>query len=274
METNVHYAAVGAFVLALIAAVVMGIIWLSSGFSFQTYSIYELHMQESVTGLNIDSPVEFNGVIVGSVKSIDLDHTNPQMVEVLLNVKSVTPITMGTIATLQTRGITGVTYIALKDKSENLVPLRKKPGELYPVIKTGPSIFTRLDTALSQLSDNLREVTISIRDLLSKENQQHIREILANIQHVTGTLADNNERMNTIIINTEKASQQFIPLINSTTSALHMFQAQTLPATYQLVTNLDNITRSLSEVSAELRQNPSVLIRGIERQPTGPGEAR
>lgn len=274
METNIHYAAVGAFMLALIAALTIAIIWLSSGFSFQAYSIYQINMQESVTGLNIDSPVEFNGVVVGSVKSIDLDHTNPQLVEVLLNIKSLTPITQGTIAVLQTRGVTGVTFIALKDKSENLIPLKAKKGDLYPIITTGPSIFMRLDTALSQLSDNLKEVTISIRELLSKDNQRNIREILLNVQHVTGTLADNNERMNRIILNTEKATQQFMPLIRTTSDALRMFQTQTLPATYQLVTNLDTITRSLTEVSAELRENPSMLIRGVERQPNGPGEKR
>lgn len=246
METNVHYAAVGAFVIALIAATVMGIIWLSSGFSFQTYTIYQVYMSESVSGLSIDSPVEFNGVNVGNVKSVDLDHTNPQMVEVLLNVKSNTPITLGTIATLQTRGVTGVTYIALKDKSENLVPLRAAKGERYPVIKTAPSIFLRLDTMLSRLSDNLHDVTVSIQELLSKENQQNIRETLSNMQRVTAT----------------------------TSSVMRTFQSQTLPATYQMLNNLDNITRSLTEVSNELKQNPSVLIRGVHRQPTGPGEAQ
>lgn len=272
METNINYAAVGAFVICLITAAVMAIIWLSSGFSVQHYTVYKIYMQESVSGLNIDSPVEFNGVDVGSVKSIDLDDHNPQLVALLLNVKSTTPVTQGTIATLQSRGVTGTTFIALKDKSQDVTPIKLIPGENYPVIKTGPSLFTRLDTALSQLSDNLREVTISIRSLLNKENQQNIKEILLNIQKVTGSLAANNERMDRILVNTERASRDFIPLMKTTTNAMHMFEMQTLPATYQLITNLDNITRSLVEVAGELKQNPSVLIRGVQRQSNGPGE--
>jgi phospholipid/cholesterol/gamma-HCH transport system substrate-binding protein len=272
METNINYAAVGGFVICLVTAMVMAIIWLSSGFSIQHYTTYKVYMQESVSGLNIDSPVEFNGVDVGSVKSIDLDDHNPQLVALLLNVKSTTPVTQGTIATLQTRGVTGTTFIALKDKSENLTPIPILSGEDFPVIKTGPSLFMRLDTALSQLSDNLREVTVSIRSLLDKENQQNIKEILLNIQKVTGSLAANNERMDRILANTEKASRDFIPLVKTTANAMHMFEMQTLPATYQLVSNLDSITRSLVEVSAELRQNPSILIRGVQRQSNGPGE--
>lgn len=274
METNINYAAVGAFVIILITALVMGIIWLSSGFSFGQHSFYMVYMQESVSGLNIDSPVEFNGVAVGSVKRVDIDKSNPQIVQLLLDVKSTTPITQGTIATLQTRGLTGITFIALKDKSENLTPLVTEKGEDYPVIKTGPSLFLRLDTALSSLSDNLRDVTISIRELLDKQNQQSIRSILLNIRDVTNGLAENNKKMQTIIINTERASAQFTPLMHSTTNAMRMFELQTLPATYQLMTNLDRMTRSLIDVAADMRQNPSVLLRGTQRQPIGPGETQ
>lgn len=272
METNVNYAMVGAFVISLIAAMVLGIIWLSSGFSFQIYSTYEVYMQESVSGLNIDSPVEFNGVNVGSVKAIELDHNNPQFVAVLLSVKASTPITEGTVATIQTRGVTGVTFIAMKDKSDNLIPLKAKEGEPYPIIKTGPSLFTRLDTTLSKLSDNLEHVSVSIQELLDKDNQRNIKNILQNLSRISSNLAENNARMTRIMENTERASLQFVPLIRNTSNVMHTFETQTLPATYQLMNNLDSITRSLMEVASEMRQNPSVLIRGVQRQSTGPGE--
>src|SRR3990167_6657691 len=136
METNINYAAVGAFVISLIVAAVLAIIWLSSGFSVKHYTRYKVYMQESVTGLNTDSPVEFNGVDVGSVKNIHLDKKNPQLVILLLDINASTPITQGTVATLQTRGVTGVTYMALKVKSENLTPIKVLKGETYPVIPT------------------------------------------------------------------------------------------------------------------------------------------
>jgi hypothetical protein len=36
--------------------------------------------------------------------------------------------------------------------------------------------------------------------------------------------------------------------------------------------NLENITRNLVSVSAEIKQNPAVLIRGQQLQALGPGE--
>src|ERR1700728_394360 len=120
METNVSYTVVGAFVITLLTATILAIIWLSSGFSFDQYSTFMVYMQESVTGLSIDSPVELNGVNVGTVSSITLNRKNPQLVELLLSIRNDTPLTKGTVATLNTRGFTGIAYLALKDKSTNL----------------------------------------------------------------------------------------------------------------------------------------------------------
>ena len=128
METNVNYTLVGAFVIILLASIIFVIIWLSSGLSLAQYSTYMIYMQESVAGLNVDAPVEYNGVDVGLVKEIELNRKNPQLVELTLGIKSNTPITMGTEAMLATRGITGITYIALKDKSADLRPLVAVPG--------------------------------------------------------------------------------------------------------------------------------------------------
>lgn len=232
-----------------------------------------VYMQESVSGLSIDSPVEFNGVNVGTVKSVDLNDQNPQLVELLLTVKSSTPVTQGTVATLTTRGVTGLTYVALKDKSTDLRKLTIRPGERYPVIKTAPSLFLRLDTALSQLSTNLRLVTESIQSVLDKENLKSIKQTLKHLDRITGTLSDNSEKINLILSNTVKASAQITPLMQSSTTAIHLLETQTLPSAYRLLNNLDTMTQSLSQITSEIKENPSVLIRGAIR-PKGPGETQ
>lgn len=273
METNVNYTIVGAFVIILFAAIVLGIIWLSSGFSFEQYSTYMIYMQESVSGLDIDSPVEFNGVGAGSVKSIELNHRNPQLVEVLISIRSTIPVTRGTVATLNTRGITGITYLALKDKSTDLRPLLKQAGQKYPVIPTAPSLFLRLDTALRQLSNNLRKVTESIQSVLDPENQRSIKQTLHNVQQITSELAASSERMSVILTNTARASAQFAPLLQTSMGTMKTLELQTLPTMYRLISNMDEVMRTLSQVANDLKQNPSIILRGAQRTP-GPGEQR
>lgn len=274
METNINYAVVGAFVISLLAAMIFAIVWLSSGFSFEHFKIYQVIMQESVSGLSIDSPVEYNGVNVGAVKSIELNVKNPQIVDVLLNINSTTPITNGTVATLTTRGLTGIAIVSLKDKSEDLKPLVTMPGESYPIIKTAPSFFLRVDTALSELSTNLHEVSISIKSLLDPENQKSIKQILLNMNSITQNFASNNRKLDAILSNAVKATQQFTPLLQSSTNTLRMLESQTMPATYRLITNLDIMTRNLAEITAQVKQNPSILVRGVASKPLGPGESK
>lgn len=209
-------------------------------------------MQDSVSGLSIDSPVEYNGVNVGSVKSVSLNSTNPHLVDVLLNIKSDTPITQGTTATLTTRGVTGIAFIALKDKSTSITPLEVLPGEKYPVIQTAPSLLTRLDTALSRLSDNIQIVTKSIQQLLNQRNLNAIQATLINVEKITNKIVANSGKFDEIFNNTNRASQQFIPLLS----------------------NLDNVTRTINAVVADIKDNPSILIRGTAPLPLGPGETR
>src|SRR5690349_4086128 len=110
MDTNVNYTIVGVFVITLTTFIVLGVIWLSSGFSLGQNAYYEIYMKESVAGLNVDSVVEFNGVNVGSVKKIEIDSKDPRLVYVLLNINKTTPVTQGTKATLNTKGLTGIAY--------------------------------------------------------------------------------------------------------------------------------------------------------------------
>lgn len=251
MEGKVNYTIVGLFVVLIAAGIVLSIIWLSSGFNFETYKTYKVYMQESVSGLNVDSVVEFNGVKAGSVTSIEIDDHNPQLVILLIKINSEIPVTVGTVAKLQTRGITGVTFLALSDQNSDLTPLRAQPGQPYPVIQTAPSLFFRLDAALTSMTKNFEKISKAIENLLDDQNQRSIKEVLLNMR---------------------VASKELGYLLHSTNNTMHVLQNQTLPATYRMFNNLDVMSQNLSELSADLKQNPSMLIRGRTPPRLGPGE--
>ena len=272
MESHVHYTVVGIFVISLMTAIVFGIIWLSSGFGLDQYQNYVVYMQESVSGLNVDSAVEYNGVDVGTIKNIKLNPKNPQLVELLLSIKNSTPITRSTLATLNSRGFTGVAYLALKNKGNDLRPLIAKAGETYPVIPSGPSLFSRLDIALGQLSSNLQKVTTAIEGVLNKDNQKSIQGTLNNLEKITRNLVDNNTHLANILRNSEAASKQLPLLLQTTSHAAKTLELQTLPAVYHLLDKLEAGSRSLNDFIHNLKQNPSMLLRGQVPQ-KGPGES-
>ena len=286
METKVNYAMVGLFVIIFGLMIIIIPLWLSSGISSTVYNTYAVFMKESVAGLSQGSTVKYNGVDVGSVKSIQLDHLNTEQVDILLNIAEGTPITTATRATVMVQGLTGVGYVSLSGGKPNSPILVAAPGQPYPVIQSVPSFFLRLDSIATKLADNLDVLSKRLEQLLSPTNQQAITNSLVNLDKITTNLASNSAKLNNsidsaniVLKNTAAASQQF-PLVikNVQTGTQQMDQmiqqwnylgaslsGTTLPKINEVVGNLQSLTQTV-------KQNPSVLLRGQASPPPGPGE--
>jgi len=237
METNVKYTIAGTFVLVLVAFIVLSILWLSSGFKHQDYSYYSVFMSESVSGLTLHGPVEFNGVEVGTVQKMIINKENPQLVELLLKIKIDTPISQGTTAKLGLHVLSGTAFILLEDKGKDKRPLLAVAGEKYPVIPTIPSILVRLESALTQMTTSIQDVTTSIRNLLNEKNLQSIQLIL-----------------------------------QSGTKSMHSIEKDTIPSATQTFRDINILTNNLNDLTQELQSNPSVIVRGKATGTAGPGE--
>ncbi|ANH13394.1 TPA: MlaD family protein [Legionella pneumophila] len=307
MESKTNYTIVGLIVLILTAGLLSAGLWLSVGFNQKEYTSYTVYLKESVSGLSVESPVKFNGVQVGYVKEIKLNKNDPRQVELLLNIEKSTPITTSTSATLITQGITGVTYVGLSAGSSELTPLRKMPGEPYPVIPSKPSLLNQLDAVLKEVAENVGAVSEKAQLIFNEENADNIRKSLANIERITEIIADKGQtidsslnNLDVFVANMAKASKQFPQLIKDLKTGISKFKSladnmsaagkdvsktmiagkntidqisqQAIPPAVILLRRLNAISANLEKVSNEMRQNPSVIIRGTKAPKLGPGE--
>lgn len=300
MEAKINYTLVGIMVLILIASLIAAGLWLSVGFEQKKYNSYEVYMHEAVSGLGNDAAVKFNGVQVGFVKKIELNHDDPQQVKLLLSIEEGTPITTHTSATLISQGITGTTYVGLSASSSDLTPLKKLPQQPFPIIPSKPSLFHQLDKVLKEVAENVNKVSVEISRILDKENAENIKRTLANFRTVTGTLAKDSKSIheslqyaNLFLHNTAKLSHKFPTLMakfqKMTTSvsnagnnisetmqsgklAINKISQQAIPPAVILLRRLDTIANNLEKISSQMRQNPAVLIRGTTSRQPGPGE--
>lgn len=307
MEAKTNYTIVGLSVVILTAALLAGALWLSVGFDQKKYTVYAVYTREAVSGLSEDSPVKFNGVQVGYVSKIELSPSDPQQVKVLLNIEDGTPITVSTSATLISQGITGTTYIGLSASSSDLTPLPKIPKEPYPIIPAKPSLFGQLDAVLKEVSENVNNVTVKINKIFDDENALYVKNTLANLEVFTKVIADNDKKINRTLRSTEimvdnlaNASKDLPEVIRELKTGIYKFNQmageitlagqkvgsamdagkttfdkisqQTIPPAIVLLRRLDNIAANLEQVSVQMRQNPSVVIRGTTAPKPGPGE--
>jgi phospholipid/cholesterol/gamma-HCH transport system substrate-binding protein len=221
METRVNQAVVGAFVLVLAAAGIAAVLWLGSGrLSQKDYGTYLAYFTESVSGLNLHAPVKYRGVAVGSVREIALDRANPERVRLVLEVEQGTPVKEDSVAILGVQGLTGIAYVELEGGSRDSAALSAKPGEPFPVIRTGPSLMRRLDTSGTMLLADLDESTRRINDLLDLETRTQLRTTVSNLRRVTQALARHSADIEAIVASTAalarngaRASAQLPPLL-------------------------------------------------------------
>lgn len=307
MESKTNYTIVGLVVLFLVAGLLSTALWLSVGFNQKKYNSYTVYLHEAAAGLSQDAPVKFNGVQVGFVKKIKLNNNDPRQVEITLSIEDGTPITTSTSATLISQGITGVTYVGLSASTADLTPIQKMPGEPHPVIPAKPSLFNQLDSILKEVAESVNKVSGQAQQVFNDENARHIRNTLANIDRVSGVIAKNSESISqtlhsadTFMVNAAKVSKDFPEIIKElkvgvakfNKLATDMSQAgknvsktmvsgkitldkvsqQALPPAVILLRRLNAISANLEKVTNEMRQNPSVVIRGTTPPKPGPGE--
>lgn len=297
MEEKVNFVVVGIFVLVLSAALMGGVLWLSSGKTFRaSYDVYRTYMGDSVSGLNVNAPVRYRGVEVGHVQEIRLAPGNVEQVQLTLAIEQGVPVKVDTVAILKAQGLTGIAYVELTGGGRDSPPLKAQAGERYPVIGSGPSLMTRLDTAVTALLTNLNRAAENLNAVLDEGNRRAFRSTLADLAVLSRTLAARSPTIDAgladaahTLRNTARASDELPQLAKriermadelaragasagSTFDSAQQFSATTLPEVHQLVLELRELTASLRRVSEQLEQDPSVLLRGKPQAKPGPGE--
>jgi len=202
VQSKVNYTLVGLFVIVLFAALTGAVFWLTLGGDNKTFDRYRVYFRESVAGLNPKATVRYRGVQVGQVESIRLDSGNPDQVDVVLDIERGTPIRRDTIATLSTRGLTGVASVELSGGGQSL-PLEKAADQDLPVIQAGPSLVARLDDAFNNILTNVNNLSNRLERLLGDENQIAITRILQHLSTITGAVADRADSLRQTLVNLE-----------------------------------------------------------------------
>ncbi len=309
METKVNYAAVGAFVLVLATALIAAVLWLASGGGTrQQVDLYLAVMEESVSGLNVNAPVKYNGVDVGMVRDIQLDPSAPQRVRLVFAIRRGAPIKEDTEAVLKTQGLTGIAYVELSGGTPGSPPLRATAAAELPLIRTKPSLSARLENVLTTVLVKLDATTTRLDAILSKENEVALSATLANLAAVSHTLAARKDTIDAGLLSAARTldhsarlsaqlDAQLGPVVErvgraadsinkmgqeagsaSTAVAavgadLQRFGTQTLPGLQSLLSELQATSASLKRLAEQTQRQPSGLLFGRSPVPEGPGES-
>ena len=125
--------------------------------------------------------MRFNGIDVGSISELAFDPDNPSSVIVTVQIDPTVPIQADSVASIQSQGFTGGTFLEIDGGSANSPLLTAQPGEQYPVIPSQPNTLQQLAQAGPELVANFNTVGVRVSDLLNDQNRKLIAESLATL---------------------------------------------------------------------------------------------
>ena len=207
METKANYVAVGAFVLICIVGVVVSIMWLAGVQYSQEYAYYQTYFKGPVTGLGKGTTTRYNGIDVGRVTELQFDPNDPQKVIVTLQVQPGLNIREDSVASIDSQGLTGGSFVEISGGTAKSPLLVAQPGQKYPVIRTKQSTLQQLEQSAPELVAKLNVAADHINELLSDDNRKAVAHILASLDQTTKVLAERSADIDATIRNARDATR-------------------------------------------------------------------
>ncbi|WP_394177120.1 MlaD family protein [Yoonia maritima] len=187
METRANYILIGVFALFGILGTLGFFVWLAKVEVDRQYAHYDI-LFESVSGLDRAADVQFNGLSVGRVISLDLYPDDPSKVIVRIEIASETPIKTDTKAQMQSQGLTGVAFVSLAGGSPQAALLRDTAGTEVSIIEAERSMVQTLTAEAPDLIAEAVNLMRQLEVLTNEKNQAHFANILENIEETTELL--------------------------------------------------------------------------------------
>jgi len=207
METRAHHLLIGTFMLLLITALFAFVIWLAKVDVDQQYDRYYVYFEGSVAGLNEGGTVRLNGVPVGNVLDIAIPRDDPSRVRVLIRIESDVPILEGSTARLELQGFTGLAFVQISG-GQGAAEIAGGDGEELPIIPSERSPIQQVFEEAPNLINSAILAIDNLRQLLSPENRERIRAILANLERLTEGLGEGGERVGPALAQLEMALEE------------------------------------------------------------------
>ena len=285
---------VGLFVVCGVTFALLAIIWLGMSRFFAKGQHYITYFNESVQGLDIESPVKYRGVSIGRVKRIGVA-PDSKLIEVVLKIESGQALDADIVAQLKSVGITGSMFVELdlKRKGEpERSPALSFPSE-YPIVASKPSEISELVRGLDDVLNQIRSLDLKgISDKI-KLNLDDINQVIreADVQGLTQDMRSSlarvdsifdRQRWDTILANVEEAGHSVNALLKKADKGLNRVEGlvsqneqaigmavedfqKAMQTANVLLEDGASLVRGTNESQAQVRRHMLVIAQNLEK---------
>jgi phospholipid/cholesterol/gamma-HCH transport system substrate-binding protein len=264
MEREANYAAVGAFVLLVIAMAGLFVYWYTDAREHRDFTRYEVYFDGSVSGLTRGAAVRYLGVDVGRVVAMHIDDRNASRVQVIVDIDSTTPVSEESVAELSQQGLTGVLFIDLLRYGGSKRLLELVPSERYPVIRSTKSNIDLLLASLPEMVGRASDVLGRFQLLLDANNIRSITHAFTNLDATTENLPETMRELRALIANLHATSDEFRATavsVRGVTDAAGPQLHDALERIAAVTAHLSSATQNLDQLISENRGDVRAFTR-------------
>ncbi len=298
-QENINYYAVGLFVLAMIALLLV-VLYRITGNYTKTEPYYVEYPE--ITDVHVGTTVSYGGYQIGHVSAIvPLRKNGKTIYKLTLAIEAGWKIPRDSVARIVVPRLLSESNIDIieGDSPDLLAPgdvmqgqeavtatalLRELTETLKPLIQ---NLNHRIDTIGGDLESNIPQISTNINQLLkrfnvsadrlsallSDDNQRHLTRAFENADAISTNLKDASrdfsqveKQLDALLRNSSKLLSENNPDIRRAILDLRTSMETVSQHIDSIVYNLETSSRNLNEFSRQIRDNPGVLIRGKSPQ--------
>ena len=260
METKANYTLVGFFTLLVMVAAFGFVYWMATFGRSGELAQLEIRIPGSASGLSVGAPVLFNGIRIGSVRSLTIDGVDPNFVLAMTEVRATAPVYENTKAKLGIQGLTGQSHIELsagkpETGQKNILEEAAEKGS-FAVLTADESSVTNLLATAEDIMARASKAVAGVEEFVETAKGPLI-QTAENAEKFSAALADNSDGISDFLKNVsslsstiEKVSGTLESTITKVEALVSAVEPQRVSA---IVQNAEKVSVDVANASSELK---------------------
>jgi phospholipid/cholesterol/gamma-HCH transport system substrate-binding protein len=264
METRANHLVIGAFVLGVIGLILGFIYWMKNDASGPAGKDYHVIFNGSVQGLTQASPVLFNGIRFGAVRSIGLVPEDTRKVRALITVRSDAPIRSNSTARISQQGLAGFIALEITPGTPDAPMLQAKQGEPLPVIYADPG-GSGMFAGVADAAGNANALLVRLNNLVAN-NEDTVRHTLTNLEAFSTMMNERKDDLGAAVQDARTLMKRLVDMSNKIDAAVDRIAGTTSENPDSAVSQLQQAATSFRQLAEKLDHTLGDRADGLTQQ--------
>ncbi len=263
-------AKVGLFVVVSAAVLLVSVYRISTATIRGAHVSYKTYFRYA-GGLQPGADVLFGGIKVGNVTAVQPDAQDPTRIEILMDVKTGTPINANSVAKLGS--VTLVTSPVISVSTGSNDAARIPPGGVIPSQETvsvddmerkfatladsAHSVLSSAEKDMNDITGDARTLIANLNQITGKPNQQHIQAILNNAD---ATIARLSPKVDQITDRVQKVADDADQVVAKAGTVMDNANATVVNGNRTITDLREPLQKDLADLSKTLDQARGLLV--------------